>query len=83
MWLMPFKEIIADYAENHTETHKYKMPDHLLLKELVDIITTDLKGIRNTHVTAGNFVAIKVDVGCNNCVECCPATFKQIKRIVK
>jgi hypothetical protein len=39
IWLMLFKDVITDYAENHTKNHKYIMPDHLLLKELVHIIT--------------------------------------------
>jgi hypothetical protein len=33
-WVTLFKEIITDYAENHTKTHKYKMPAHLLLAGL-------------------------------------------------
>jgi hypothetical protein len=41
-WVTLFKEIMADYAENDTKLINTKIPAHLLLKELVHIITTEL-----------------------------------------
>jgi hypothetical protein len=49
-WLTLFKEIITDYPEKSYKTHKYRVAVHLLLKELVHIITIALERVKNSTV---------------------------------